>query len=171
MVRPFTSFSKTLSFPGDEADFETIMSAVRAVRARRAEMNVPPSKKPSLTIVTDKVEVFEAGTVYLGRLAYAGEVVIQSEPPADLAGLVSVVTGEARLFIPLAELVDLEKERERITKDMGKTQAEIDKFEKKLSNEQFIAKAPESVVAAEREKLEKLYALMSNLEESLGATR
>jgi len=169
MVRRYTAFTEALNFPQDEADFETIMEAVRAVRARRAEMNVPPSKKPSLTIVTEKPDVFEAGKVYLGRLAYAGEVIISSEVPTDLAGLVSVATGDARLFIPLAELVDVAKERERIEKEMAKVQKEIDVFEKKLSNEQFTSKAPEAVVAAEREKLDKQKALMANLEESLKA--
>jgi len=169
MMRKYTTFTETLNFPADETDFETIMEAVRAVRARRAEMNVPPSKKPSLTIVTDKSAVFEAGRTYLGRLAYAGDVLIQSEAPTDLSGLVCVVTGEARLFIPLAELVDVAKERERIEKEMSKVNAEIEKFEKKLSNEQFTAKAPESVVAAEREKLDNMRALLGNLEESLKA--
>ena len=167
MVRPYTAFTEALNFPSEEADFESIMSAVRAVRARRAEMNVPPSKKPSLTIVTDKLNVFEAGRTYLGRLAYAGEVTITNKAPADLTGLVTVVTDDARLFIPLAELVDVAKERERIEKEMSKVQIDIDKFEKKLSNGQFTSKAPENVVAAEREKLDKLRALMSNLEESL----
>jgi len=169
MVRRYTVFNEDLSFPEDEENFESIMTAVRAVRARRAEMNVPPSKKPSLTIVTDKLDVFEAGRVYLGRLAYAGEVIIQSESPAIHDGLVSVATGDARLFIPLAELVDLGKERERIEKEIAKVNMEIERFEKKLSNEQFIAKAPENVVNAEREKLEKLRALLYNLSESLTA--
>ncbi|MCL2367038.1 MAG: valine--tRNA ligase [Oscillospiraceae bacterium] len=169
MVRKYPEYTETLHFPKEEADFESIMAAVRAVRTRRAEMNVPPSKKPSLTIVTDKLDVFEAGRTYLGRLAYAGEVTVTEEAPTDLTGLVSVATGDARLFIPLAELVDVAKERERIEKEMLKVQTDIDKFEKKLSNEQFIAKAKPQVVAAEREKLEKLHALLSNLNESLEA--
>ena len=167
MVRRYTAFCETLSFPDDEADFESIMAAVRAVRARRAEMNVPPSRKPSLIIVTEKLDVFEAGRVYLGRLAYAGEVSVISTPPDDLSGLVSVVTNDARLFIPLSELVDLEKERERVMKEISKVNGEIERTKQKLGNEQFTAKAPEHVISAEREKLEKYQALLENLNESL----
>jgi valyl-tRNA synthetase len=143
------------------------MAAVRAVRARRAEMNVPPSKKPSLIIVTDKPGVFEAGRAYLGRLAYAGEVTITGKAPDDLSGLVSVATGDARLYIPLAELVDVAKERERVEKEIAKAKADIKVVEHKLSNEQFTSKAPENVINKEREKLQKLRALLDNLNETL----
>jgi len=169
MARRYTRYSDELHFPKEEAEFETVMAAVRAVRARRAEMNVPPSKKPSLIIVTEKPEVFEAGRVYIGRLAYAGELTITRKPPDDLSGLVTVVTGDARLFIPLAELVDVEKERERIEKEIAKANAEIERVEQKLSNEQFTSKAPEHVINAEREKLEKFRALLDNLRESLNS--
>jgi len=144
------------------------MAAVRAVRARRAEMNVPPSKRPSLIIVTEKPEVFEAGRAYLGRLAYAGDLTITNKTPDDLSGLVSVVTGDARLYIPLAELVDVAKERERIENEIARVSADIERAEQKLSNEQFTSKAPEYVINTEREKLEKLRALLDNLTESLG---
>jgi len=167
MVRSYTQFSEALSFPKDEADFESVMAAVRAVRARRAEMNVPPSRKPSLIIVTDKPAVFEAGRVYLGRLAYAGEVSVSSAPPDDLGGLVSVVTNDARLYIPLSELVDTEKERERVNKEIARVKGEIVRTGNKLQNEQFILKAPEHVVNAEREKLDKFHALLDNLNENL----
>jgi len=167
MIRSYTQFKDDLHFPNEEADFESVMAAVRAVRARRAEMNVPPSKKPSLLIVTDRTEVFEAGRVYLGRLAYAGDLTITTEAPTDLNGLVSVVTNDARLYIPLAELVDLAKERERVEKEIEKTKAEITRVEQKLSNEQFTTKAPEHVINTEREKLNKLRALLDNLNESL----
>ena len=167
MIRKYTEFSEALSFPREEADFESIMTAVRAVRTRRAEMNVPPSKKPRLLIVTEKPEVFDAGRAYLGRLAYAGEVSVALVPPEDLSGLVSVVTNDARMYIPLSELVDIEKERERIEKEIEKTKGDIERTEKKLQNEQFTLKAPEHVVKAEREKLEKFRALLDNLYESM----
>jgi valyl-tRNA synthetase len=143
------------------------MAAVRAVRARRAEMNVPPTKKPSLIIVTDKTDVFGAGRAYMGRLAYAGDLTITQENPADLSGLVCVVTNDARLYMPMSELVDAEKERERIDKEIAKAKAEIERIEQKLSNEQFTSKAPEHVVKNEREKLEKQRALLLNLKESV----
>ena len=103
----------------------------------------------------------------MGRLAYAGEVTITRDPPGDLSGLVSAVTNDARLFMPLSELVDVDKERERITKEIAKAHGEIELVTQKLSNEAFTAKAPERVVNAEREKLEKHRALLENLNESL----
>jgi valyl-tRNA synthetase len=163
MMRAYPKFDKALCFPDDEAEFESIMAVIRAVRSRRAEMNVPNSKKPPLTIVTDKPEVFEAGSAFIGRLAYASDIVITSQPPAETDGLVSVVTNDARVFIPLAELVDLEKERERVEKEIAKARSIIEQTEKKLENEQFTSKAPERVIDAEREKLAKAKALLENL--------
>jgi valyl-tRNA synthetase len=169
MIEKYPEFTKALAFPEDEANFESIMAAVRAVRVRRAEMNVPPSKKPHLIIATDKTAVFEAGRVYLSKLAYAGELSISTVPPASTDGMVSVVTGDAKLYMPLAELVDLDKERERIGKELKKAQDDLQRTEAKLSNESFVAKAPENVVAAERDRVEKLKALIANLTESLKA--
>ena len=166
MVRRYPYFTESLSFPDDEADFESIITAVRAIRTRRAEMNVPPSRKPTLMIVTDKTDVFDAGRVYLGRLAYAGEVIISRSPPDDMSGLISVTTGDARMFMPMAELVDVEKERERIDKEIAKARADIERVEQKLANEQFTSKAPEHVINTERDKLDKLRALLENLLES-----
>jgi valyl-tRNA synthetase len=132
-------------------------------------MNVPPSKKTSLFIVTDKPDVFETGRAYIGRLAYASELTITDITPGDLNGLVSVVTNDARLYMPLSELVDVSKERERIEKEIIKTNADITKVEQKLSNKQFISKAPEHVVETEREKLSKLKTLLTNLNNSKNA--
>ena len=167
MTELYPLYSDALHFPGEEANFEAIMSAVRAVRARRAEMGVPPSRKPHLYIVTEKPEVFEAGSVYLSKLAYAGELSISAAPPADMAGLVSVVTDEAKMYMPLAELVDLQKERERIEKEIKKVMDDLARINQKLSNKNFTDKAPAEVVGAEREKAEKLMALIENLGESL----
>jgi len=167
MVRPYPKFIDSLHFPKEEADFESIMAAVRAVRSRRAEMNVPLSKKSSLTIVTDKPKVFEAGRAYIGRLAYASELTITREIPGDLTSLVTVVTNDAKLYMPLAELVDVEKERERVSKEIAKVKGDVERVEQKLSNEQFTSKAPEHVVNAERDKLAKLRALLDNLNDSL----
>ena len=168
MMRAYPKFSEVLDFPDEEKDFESIMAAVRAVRARRAEMNVPPSKKPSLLVVTDKTELFEAGLTYFGRLAYASEVTVAKDTPDDVSGYVSAVTNDARLYMPMAELVDLEKERERIEKEIEKAKIEIERLENHLANEKFTSKAPEHIVQTEREKLEKARALMANLTESLG---
>ncbi len=167
MIERYPEFSPELDFPADEADFETVMTAIRAVRSRRAEMNVPPSKKPHLIIVTDREDVFRRGETYLSKLAYAGSVELRAEAPESIDGMVSVVTDEARMFMPMAELVDLEAERARIEKALAKAQKELESQEKKLSNEAFIAKAPEKIVAQEREKAEKARALIENLTESL----
>ena len=167
MIEKYPEYTEKLAFPDDEASFESIMQAVRAVRAQRAEMNVPPSKKPHLIIVTNKADVFEAGRVYLSKLAYAGELTIGSAPPASADGLVTVVTDDAKLYMPLAELVDLDKERERIEKSLKKAREDLEKTLAKLSNEKFTSKAPENVVNAERERADKQRALIENLEESL----
>ena len=164
MIRPYPGFSTALDYPEEEAVFESVMAAIRAVRSRRAEMNVPLSKKSNLIIVTDKIEVFEAGRAYIGRLAYASELTITRDTPDDLSDLVTVVTNDSRLYMPLAELVDVEKERERVSKEITKVKADIERVEQKLSNEQFTSKAPQHVVNAERDKLDKLRALLNNLE-------
>lgn len=170
MVEKYPEYKDSLAFPKEEADFEVIMAAVRAVRQRRSEMNVPPSKRPHLFIVTDNTPVFEAGRVYLSKLAFSGELTITADPAAvDTTGCVTVVTDEAKLYMPLAELVDIEKERARITKELEKARAALESVQKKLANEAFVQKAPEAVVNAEREKAEKAKALIENLEESLKA--
>ena len=167
IVAPYPKYDAALSFPEDEAGFELIMDAVKAVRSRRAEMNVPPSKRPTLIITSDRPEVFEAGRTYLSKLAYAGKVEISAEAPADTEGMVSVVTGSAKMFMPMAELVDIEKERARIEKELDKARAQLEAQNKKLANESFVSRAPEAVVNAERERAEKARALIANLEESL----
>lgn len=167
IIAPYPKFREDLSFPADEKNFEIITEAVKAVRSRRAEMNVPPSRRPRLIIATEKPEVFRSGEIYLSKLAYAGEVEICGEAPADAEKMVSVVTDNARMFMPMDELVDLAKERERIERELAKARKNLEGQQKKLENQNFVSRAPEAVVAAEREKLEKLRALISNLGESL----
>ena len=169
MIEKYPEYAESLAFPEDEANFEIIMDAVRAVRAQRAEMNVPPAKRPRLVIVTDKTDVFEAGRVYLSKLAFSGDLTIGNAPPESTEGMVTVVTDEAKLYMPLAELVDLDKERERIEKALQKARDDLDKTLAKLKNEKFTSKAPENIVAAERERADKTRALIENLEESLKA--
>ena len=151
---------------------EMIMDAIGAVRTRRAEMNVPPSKKASLTVSTLEQEVFQAGIPFLKRLAYASDVTVEgvtdagSDDAMTAQGMVTVTTHAARLFMPLAELVDLEKEKARIEKELKKNRAELDKLEAKLVNPGFVNKAPAHVVEAEQDRAEKLRALLAKLEES-----
>ena len=167
MTEEFPQYTDKYDFPEDEADFETIMSAVKALRSRRAEMNIPPSKKPRLIIVTDRKKVFADGASYLTKLAYAGSVEIADETPDDTSQTVSVATEGAVMYMPLAELVDFKKERERIEKELAKARHDLAGQRMKLSNDEFIKKAPERVINAEREKEAKLTALTENLEASL----
>ena len=142
------------------------MNAIRAVRNRRAEMNVPPSKKCTLYIVTQKPDIFTSGTAFITRLAYADEVIVSDAEPAGHEAMVSCVTHDAALYMPMNQLVDVEKELARIAKEKEKTEKMLASIRGKLSNAGFLAKAPEQVVRAEKEKAEKLDSLMKQLCES-----
>ncbi len=146
---------------------EKITEAISAVRSRRSEMNVPPSKRPHLFIAAQDTEAFESGRESLRRLAQAGEITISSEAPENVEGMVTVATRHAVCYLPLSELVDLDKERERIGKELEKNRGFLENQRKKLANENFVSRAPANVVAAERDRAEKLEALIANLEESL----
>ena len=167
MLTDFPEYQEKLSFPKDEQDFEILMDAIRAIRSRRAEMNVPPSRKAQLIVVAQRGEIFEQGRAFLMKLAYAAEVQVTDQAPAEIDGMVSVVTGQAKMFMPMADLVDLAKERERIEKELQKAQKDYDGQMAKLANEKFLAKAPTSVVEAEKDRAEKAKALIENLTESL----
>jgi valyl-tRNA synthetase len=160
-------YQEALNFPQDEAAIEKVMEAIKAVRARRAEMSVPPSKKAHLTIVAADPAVYQAGEKFLMRLASASALTFAQEVPADLTGMVSCVTADAKLFLPLAELVDLEKEKARIEKELDKARKNLESTRKKLSNPNFVGKAPEAVIAGVRETEAKAVALVAQLEESL----
>ncbi len=167
MLQRYPEYDEKLSFPEDEQNFEILMDAIKAVRSRRAEMNVPPSRKAQLIIVTDKKEVFKNGRAFLIKLAYASEITIAADAPSNVDGMVSVVTDKAKILMPMVELVDLAKERERLEKEIAKAQKEYDGQMAKLGNEKFLAKAPSSVVEIEKERAAKAKALMDNLTESL----
>ncbi|MDU3680176.1 MAG: valine--tRNA ligase [Flavonifractor plautii] len=172
MLQQWPQHRAELDFPEEEKAMELIMDAIRGVRARRAEMNVPPSKKAQLTVSTLERAVFEQGIPFLKRLAYASDVTVEgvadagSDDAMTAQGMVTVTTHAARLFMPLAELVDLEKEKARIEKELKKNRAELDKLEAKLGNPGFVNKAPAHVVEAEQDRAEKLRALLTKLEES-----
>jgi len=144
------------------------MEAMSAVRTRRAEMNVPPSKKAHLTVATDEAKVFELGMPFLKKMAYASEVeIVPADQAPAAAGQVAVVTHVAQIFMPLAELVDLEKEKARMEKELKKNSAELEKLNAKLANPGFVNKAPEHIITAERERAAKLTELVAKLEEQL----
>ena len=175
MLQQWPEHHVNLDFPEEEKAMELIMDAIRAIRARRAEMNVPPSKKAQLTVSTLEQAVFHQGIPFLKRLAYASDVTVVGVADAGSSdemraqGMVEIMTHAARLFLPLAELVDLEKEKARIQKEVDKNRKELDKLETKLNNPGFVNKAPAQVVEAERERAAKLKALLVKLEESAAA--
>ena len=169
MASDWPVWREELAFPQDEESMELIKDAITAIRARRAEMNVPANKRVNMTISTQRQNVFTAGIPFFGRLAGAEGVTVSGtvdEGAMEREGMVEVVTHAARIFIPLAELVDFEKELARIAKEKENCLKQIAMFEGKLSNESFVSRAPEKVVNDQREKLAKAKALLEQLEES-----
>ena len=153
MISEFPTYNEALTFTAEETDVERIVDCITQIRARRAEMNVPPSKKAKLYVVTKYEDTFRSASKILEKLASASEVIITDKYESDDA--VTVATAAGSLYIPLAEVIDFEKEKARLTAEMKKNDGEIERLEKKLSNEGFIAKAPKAVVDIERQKLEK----------------
>ena len=148
---------------------EAVMDVIRGIRARRAEMNVAPSRKADILIVSGDDAAFRAGEHFLLRLAFGASVRYAASAPADTSGMVSVVTSAATAYLPLAELVDLDAERARIAKERENAERGLAIVMKKLENESFVSRAPEHVVAAEREKAEKFRELLEKLKESEAA--
>ena len=169
MVSAWPEYKDELHFAAEEAQMESLMDAVRAIRNRRAEMNVPPSKKAKVLILTEKKDTFSAGAGFFPKLAYASEIELIDAVPADAAKMASVVTGDAQIYMPMGDLIDFEAERARLGKEKSKVEADIDFVMKKLNNPKFVDKAPEKVVASEREKAEKLREHLAKLEESIAA--
>lgn len=167
IVDRFPKYCEELSFPESEAGFELIMDAVSAVRSLRAEMNVHPAKKPIIYIQSDNSDVFKDGENYLIKLAYASKLEFLEEAPSNLDKLATAVTESAKLYMPLNELIDFEKEIERINKELKKARENLESQRRKLSNKAFVEKAPKAVVLKEREREEKLISLIENLEQSL----
>ena len=171
MVSKWPEYREDLHFAEAAEQVEIMMDTIRAIRTRRAEMNVPPSKKAQVILMTDKRAAYEAGSLFFAKLAYASEIVFIDETPANVESLVSIVTEGAQVYMPMGELVDFEKERARLQKEKAKVQKDIDFVMKKLNNPGFVAKAPEAVIAQEREKAAKYQELMEKLDASLAALK
>ncbi|KEI77128.1 valyl-tRNA synthetase [Clostridium botulinum A2 117] len=169
VISKWPEYDEILKDEKSEKDMEYIIEAIKSIRNVRTEMNVPPSRKAKLMIYLTEKEAersFKEGEVYFQKLASASEVsFLENKETSDKN--VSVVTRGAEIFIPLLELVDIEKELERLNKEKEKLEKEIDRVEKKLANEKFVSKAPESVVNEEREKGEKYKAMLKSVIESL----
>ena len=172
MRQDWPSYDKALDFSEDEAEIEAIKEAVRAIRNIRTEMNVAPSRKAQNYVVTtnDRVrKTFEHSKVFFATLAYASEVFIQENKNGIADDAVSVAIPDAVIYIPFADLVDIEKEKERLLKEKAKWEAEIKRSEGMLNNERFISKAPEAKVQEERDKLEKNKQMLKQVTDRLEA--
>jgi valyl-tRNA synthetase len=171
IIAQWPEYRADLAFKAEESLMESVMNAIRSIRNRRAEMNVPPSKKAALFVVTSKPQVFTEGEGFLQRLAYADQVTILDQEPENLDGMVTIATSDAKLYIPMGQLVDVAKELERVSKELEKARKNLASLEGKLSNEKFISRAPEAVVNAEREKAAKARDLIAQLEQSEAALK
>ena len=167
MNTTFPTWNDAFAFPREEEDMQTVIDAITAIRTYRNERNVAPSKKVHYTIATAQGKAFEAGVPFFIRLASASEVsVVGEEDIPQAEGMVEVDTHAARIFMPLAELVDFEKELARIAKEKANAEKQLAAIENKLKNEGFLAKAPEAVVNGAKEEAEKLRALLAKLTDS-----
>lgn len=169
MISKWPEYDESLNFPIEENDMEMIMDAIRAVRNRRSEMNVPPSKKATVKIETVKTDIFESGKEFFKRLASASEVEVAQKFENDDKS-VTIVTNDAKIYIPLGDLVDFEAERKRLEKELAQCEDKLAFIEKKLLNPGFVNKAPEKVVEQNRkdasvltEKIEVLKNSIENL--------
>ena len=156
-------------FPEEAETMEEVMDLIRATRNIRAEMSVAPSRKLSMTLVTHgaKAEALEASIPYIMKLAGAEHVAIQQDKTGIPENAVSAVAQAAEAFIPLSDLIDVDKERERLNKEAAKVRADIERSSGKLNNAGFVAKAPEKVIAEERKKLAAAEDMLGKLEARL----
>ena len=165
MIDSYPTVEELPDFATEAADFDRIIDAIRAIRGRRAEMNVPPSRKAKLFVKTEFAQSFLDAAPFFQKLASASEVEIVSSYEDE--GAVSIVTDAATIYIPMADMVDMEKEKARLSAELAKMESEIARAESKLGNEGFVAKAPAAVVEAERSKLEKLKVTKEALQAAL----
>ncbi len=165
ILESYPIYEEQYSYAEDAAQFEKIIAAIRAVRNCRTEMNVPPSRKAKICIETQETELFKSAALFFEKLASASEVVVDTA--FDLPDAVMAVTDTARLFIPMDELVDKDKEIARLNKEKEKAQKDIDFLSKKLSNQGFLAKAPQQLIDAEQAKLAKAEEKMAKIEQSI----
>lgn len=166
MISKWVEYDDALNFAAEEEQVEKIMSAVRAIRNRRAEMNIPPSRKAAVFVETQDADTFNYGAEFIKRLAYAGDVTVAASFE-NLGNVVTIITESAKIYIPMGELVDFEAERKRLEKDLAAAQDKLDFINKKLSNPGFVNKAPENVVNKNREDAAKLEEKISGIKASL----
>ena len=172
MISQWPVYTDEYNFEDEEAAVETIKEAVRSIRNIRSEMNVAPSKKAKVFVVSDDSNIktiFEKGNVFFATLAYASEVVIQSGKDGIDDNAVSVVIPKATIYMPFAELVDIAKEIERLNKEVDRLNKELARVNGMLSNPNFVNKAPEAKLNEEKEKLTKYTSMYEQVNERLAA--
>jgi valyl-tRNA synthetase len=174
MISTWPEYKDEWNFSKEEEAVERIKEAVRAIRNVRTSMNVPPSKKAHVYVVSDNKEIqeiFENGKVFFASLSSASQVTVQSDKTGIQDDAVSAVIHQAVIYLPLAELVDIAKEIERLEKEETRLQGEIARSNGMLHNEKFISRAPEAKVAEERAKKEKYESMLAQVQERLSQLR
>ena len=172
MISAWPEYKEEWAFEADELSVERIKEAVRGIRNVRSEMNVPPSRKASVIVVSHKEEVrsiFEKGLIFFATLAYAGEVTIQADKTGISEDAVSALITDGAVYMPFSDLVDMEKELERLKKEEERLTKELARVNGMLGNEKFISRAPQSKIDEEKEKLKKYSQMMEQVKERLAA--
>ncbi len=167
VISKFPEYDPALEFEAEEKAMTLVMDAISAIRNRRAEMNVPPSKKAKTIIVTERTDIFEKGKAFFEKLASASEVEVRTDKAGIDKNAVNIVVAEAEIYLPMSELVDKEKELARLNDEKKKLEGEIKRVEGKLSNPKFVEKAPEKVVNEERAKGEKYRGMLEKVIENI----
>ncbi|MBR4893253.1 MAG: valine--tRNA ligase [Clostridia bacterium] len=167
MISDWPKFSEDLSFADEEKKIEMIIGAIKSLRNLRAEMNVPMSKKAKMYIITDDEDTFVKGSGFFSKLGGASDVVVTSDKNLTVENAVSLVVEGAQILMPLGELVDLEKEKERLNKERDHILSEIKRVDSKLSNEGFLSKAPQKLIDEEKAKKVKFEEMLKQIEEKL----
>jgi len=165
MLEKYPEYDKNLDFPVEADEFEKVMDVIKAIRNRRSEMNVPPSKKAGVFIECDCVDTMKAGVPFIEKLAFASHVEIATS--FDMPNATQVITDSARVYIPTEDLVDFEKELERLNRELSACQKDYDVINGKLSNENFVSRAPQNIVEAEKQKLAKIIEKLDLIKESI----
>ena len=166
MVSQWCKYDESLNFADDEAEMEKIMSAIKSIRNRRAEMNIAPSRKAKVYVETTETETFMSGVEFIKRLASANDVEI-STSFGDIGNVVTIITDDARIYIPLGDLVDFEAEKKRLEKELAAAEDKLAFINKKLNNPGFVNKAPEKVVTQNREDAAKLEEKIAQIKKSI----
>ncbi|MBR6005633.1 MAG: class I tRNA ligase family protein, partial [Clostridia bacterium] len=165
MISAWPEYDGALTFAAEEAEMDRIMKAIRAIRNRRSEMNVPPSRKAKVIIVSTYKDTFAQAGVFMQRLASASDVELADEFSDDTA--VCIVTEDAKIYIPMGDLIDFEAEKARLSKELDAAKKDLEFVNNKHNNEYFVPKAPEAVVSAQREQAAKLSEKIAMLEDSI----